>query len=443
MTPSDAELVSADVLVVGAGPAGIAAAATIAESGRRVVLVDQSPTVGGQIWRHRHGSTPPAAARRWIARLQRSGTEVRCETTVVDLYASAESGLFSAVVERGTSAAVIHAPCVVLATGARERFLPFRGWTLPGVIGVGGAQALLKSGMSFAGKRVVIAGSGPLLLPVAAALVEDGARVQLVAEQADGRAVARFALGLWRRPATLAQAARYRAGFLGAPYRVGQWVTAARGAERLEEVTITDGRRERVLPCDTLCSAYGLVPNIQLARLLGCRVANGAAVVDARQETSVARVYAVGEASGIGGVELALVEGQIGALCAIGRDGEARRLHSDRASLAAIAAAMEQTFAPREELRAIATPDTIVCRCEDVTMGAIRAEWTMRQAKLYTRAGMGPCQGRVCGTALEFLHGWHADTGRTPAEPALVSTILADRSGSARPATPQGSAAHD
>ncbi|MDB4892048.1 MAG: Pyridine nucleotide-disulfide oxidoreductase, FAD/NAD(P)-binding domain protein, partial [Gemmatimonadetes bacterium] len=94
--------------------------------------------------------------------------------------------------------------------------------------------------------------------------------------------------------------------------------------------------------------------------------------------------------------------------------------------LRATAGRMERAFAPRAELRALATPDTIVCRCEDVTLGAIDRNWSMRKAKLYTRAGMGPCQGRVCGAALEFLYGWQADTVRLPAVPALVSTLIAE-----------------
>jgi NADPH-dependent 2,4-dienoyl-CoA reductase/sulfur reductase-like enzyme len=321
---------------------------------------------------------------------------------------------------------VVNAGALVLATGARERFLPFTGWTLPGVVGVGGAQALLKSGLSFKDKRVVIAGSGPLILPVAAALAAEGARLVLVAEQASRRAVGGFALGLWRRPGALVQAARYRAGFLRTPYATGTWVLSARGGERLEAVSVTDGRATRTMACDVLCSAYGLVPNTELARLLGCELSRGAVAVDERQQTSRADIYCVGETTGVGGVDLALVEGEIAGLYATGRDGAARRLHGRRSALRAMADAMARAFAPRAELRAAVRPETIVCRCEDVTLGAISPRWTVRQAKLYTRAGMGPCQGRVCGAALEFLFGWPADTARMPSEPARLSTILAD-----------------
>lgn len=418
------EALTVDVAVIGAGPAGIAAAATIAETGRRVAVLDEATNVGGQIWRHRRGKPAPAAARQWIRRLERSGATLMCECSVVDVRDEADSGRFAITAERGVSPVLLQATTLVIATGARERFLPFPGWTLAGVVGVGGAQALLKSGLDVAGRRVVIAGSGPLLLPVAASLAAAGAHVLRVAEQAPRRAVTRFALGLWRRPAALAQAARYRAAFRGTPYATGEWIVAARGDGHVQEVTTTNGRAQRTIACDLLCTAYGLVPNTRLARLVGCEVANGAVVVDEHQRTSHPRTYSIGEATGIGGVDLALAEGQVAGRHIIGRpvDGVLRQ----RSALRAVAAEMEAAFALRDDLRQVPTPDTIVCRCEDVLYGDLRIGWTMRQAKLYTRAGMGPCQGRVCGTALEFLNGWPADSVRLPAEPALLSTILAE-----------------
>jgi NADPH-dependent 2,4-dienoyl-CoA reductase/sulfur reductase-like enzyme len=425
MSSPTVEALSADVAVVGAGPAGIAAAVTIAETGRRVVVLDEGGNVGGQIWRHRRGTPAPAAARRWVRRLERSGATSLCESSVVDVRDDTDAGHFVITAERGVSPVFVNATTLILATGARERFLPFPGWTLPGVVGVGGAQALLKSGLAVAGRRAVVAGTGPLLLPVAASLTAAGARVVRVAEQAPRRVVTTFALGLWRRPAALVQAARYRAVFRRAPYVTGEWVIAARGDGRVQEVIISDGRLAKTITCDLLCAAYGLVPNTRLARLAGCDVANGAVVVDEHQRTSHPRAYSIGEATGIGGVDLALVEGQLAGSHIVGRPADGA-LQRRRASLRSMATGMETTFALRDELRQVATPDTIVCRCEDVRRGALRSEWTMRQAKLYTRLGMGPCQGRVCGAALEFLNRWPADSVRLPAEPALLSTILAE-----------------
>ena len=414
----------ADVAVVGAGPAGIVAASIIAEAGRRVVLIDESDTVGGQIWRHRPGVAPPYPARGWIARLRRSGATIVPGATVVDLRDDTSRSRFEIVAERGVAPLVVDAESLVLATGAHERFLPFPGWTLPGVVGVGGAQALLKGGLRMNGKRVVIAGSGPLLLPVASSLVSAGAKLLLVAEQAAHSNVMQFARGLWRRPRALLQAARYRAGFRGTPYAAGIWVKSARGDGRVEEVTLTDGSRDFSLPCDLLCASYGLVPNTRLARLVGCATTSGVVSVDGQQCTSHRRIYTAGETTGIGGVEQAIVEARIAALAIVGRRVP-RRLARRRENLAALTMRMERAFALRDELRHLATPETILCRCEDVRIGALRSEWSTRQAKLHARVGMGACQGRVCGTALEFLYGWPPDTVRLPVEPALVSTMIA------------------
>jgi NADPH-dependent 2,4-dienoyl-CoA reductase/sulfur reductase-like enzyme len=252
--------------------------------------------------------------------------------------------------------------------------------------------------------------------------------VELVAEQAALGDVVAFAMGLWRRPAALAQAAAYRAGFLRTPYRTDTWVTEARGDGRLEEIVITTKGVSRVLPCDALCIGYGLVPNTELARHAGCTVADGVVTVDARQQTTQPGVFCAGELTGIGGVDLALLEGQIAGLCAAQRSNGApdlASLQAGRTRLDALAAAMERAFAPRAELRSLARPDTIVCRCEDVTLGAIDGRWSARQAKLYTRAGMGPCQGRICGAALQFMYGWDADSVRLPvgAAPLAVLTV--------------------
>jgi NADPH-dependent 2,4-dienoyl-CoA reductase/sulfur reductase-like enzyme len=412
----------ADVLVIGGGPAGIAAAARAAEAQRHVLLIDESPELGGQIWRHRAQGAVPPNARTWLSRVETSGAKMLRGTAVVDIHDEGDD--FTVTAEHNGVPVVVRAHAIVLATGARERFLPFPGWTLPGVIGVGAAQALLKSGMSFTGKRVVISGSGPLLLPVAGSLREAGASVLLVAEQAAWRSVTRFASGLVRRPSTMLQALRYRAALRRTPYHFGQWVTAARGNGRVEEADITDGSSTRTIACDVLCAAFGLVPNTELAQLLGCTIERGSVVVDARQQTNRTNVFCAGEPTGIGGMDLALIEGQIAGLSAAGRDADA--LAARRNRLRSLAHAMERAFAPREELRALAMPDTIVCRCEDVRLGAIDRNWTMRKAKLYTRAGMGPCQGRVCGAALQFLHGWPPDTVRLPAEPALFSTLTAE-----------------
>lgn len=415
---------SCDVAVVGAGPAGIAAACRVAEAGRTVVVLDEGLGPGGQIWRPKVGGLQPTVARRWIARLHATRAVVRESTSVYDV-ARESSGEFVLRAERDGSAVSVRAAHVILATGARERFLPFPGWTLPNVVGVGGAQALLKSGLDVVGRRVVIAGSGPLLLPVAASFASAGARLLLVAEQAAPARVRRFAMSLWRRPATLVQAATLRSAFIRTRYALETWVTSARGDGVVREAIVTNGRTSEAIACDLLCVAFGLVPSTRLARLIGCETANGVVRVDRAQETSVKNVYCAGEPTGVGGVDKALVEGEIAGLSAVGLSVP-QRLESARSALEREMQALDAAFALRREVTLLAQPDTIVCRCEDVRLRDLDARWTSRQAKLYTRAGMGPCQGRVCGAALESIMGWSPDSVRPPVQPARLDAFLSD-----------------
>jgi NADPH-dependent 2,4-dienoyl-CoA reductase/sulfur reductase-like enzyme len=412
---------TADVAVVGAGPAGIAAASRAAAAGARVVLLDEGLAAGGQIWRARDPEKLPPRARRWIARLGRSGARVLAGAGVVD--AAPTGAGFSLLSETESGPLRVEAARLVLASGARERFLPFPGWTLPNVLGVGAGQALLKSGASFEGKRVVVAGSGPLLLPVAALLARGGARVLHVLEQAPASALLRFALGLASRPGKLLEAARYRAAFADTPYATGAWVTRVESRGRALRAALSVGAQTISAECDVVLASYGLVGETALARLLGCAIEDGFVAVSDDQETSVAGVYCAGEPTGVAGADAALVEGEIAGLAAAGRAAEAAPLHAARDRGRAFASALLAAFRPRAELLGLADETTVVCRCEDVTRGAVRPGWTLREAKLATRAGMGPCQGRVCGPALEALFGWTPDTVRPPVKPASVGAL--------------------
>jgi D-hydroxyproline dehydrogenase subunit alpha len=404
---------AAEVVVVGAGPAGIAAAVHAAEGGARTLLLDEQARPGGQIWR----GEAPAAAREWLARLSRSGATVLTGALVVDAPQPAQL-----LVARDGAPIRVAFERLVLATGARELFLPFPGWTLPGVVGVGGAQALLKAGARFEGLRVVVAGSGPLLLAAAAALAGAGARIVGIAEQAPLPRLASFGASLWRHPRRIIEALGYATTLFGVPYRTGTWVREALGDARVERVVLSGAGAGGPWDCDVLACGFGLVPNLELPRLLGCETNAGGVVVDASQRTSRDAVFATGEVCGIAGRDHALVTGTIAGLAAVGR-AVAPALAARRESGIAFAARLSRAFALRDELLSLARPDTIVCRCEDVPLGRLGAGGSAREVKLHTRAGMGACQGRVCGTALGFLRGFAPDSVRSPLAPVPVAVL--------------------
>ena len=400
-----------DVLVVGAGPAGMAAAWRAAQSGLRVGVVDDNPAAGGQIWR---GGPPEAQV--WLERIR--GVDVEL-ITGARVFQQPRPGVLLAETEGGVCE--LSYESLVLATGARERFLPFPGWTLPNVMGAGGLQALVKTGLPIRGKRVVVAGSGPLLLAVAAYLRGRGADVLLIAEQASSVQLARFAVGLFSKRS---QALDLKKQLGNVPYERGCWVIEAHGEEKLERVTLMRGRKRWNVACDYLACGFHLVPNVELAELLGCVIENGRVRVDEFQQTTMPSVYSAGETTGIGGLELSLVEGEIAGLAAAGKHEAARELFPPRAKHQKFADLLNRTFALRDELKELPTPQTIVCRCEDVTFERLRGHASWRAAKLQTRCGMGPCQGRVCGGAVEFLFGWRAESVRPPALPVRIESLI-------------------
>jgi NADPH-dependent 2,4-dienoyl-CoA reductase/sulfur reductase-like enzyme len=313
--------------------------------------------------------------------------------------------------------------------GARELLLPFPGWTLPGVTGAGGMQALIKGGMAVAGKKVVVAGSGPLLLAVAKTVQDKGGDVIAIAERRSARELAGFGfrLALGHR-AKLGQAAELLAALSPVPYLHGATVTAAQGEinaagdAQLKSVTLSHGGSTQQLDCDFLACGYGLVPNLELARLLGLDIARGRVAADYWQRTSMPGVWAAGETTGFGGVDKALAEGHIAGMHATGQFCSEDDLRT-RAKAQRFAVLLEKYFAPDAGLRDLSRPDTIVCRCEDVRVEQLEARTEWRTAKLLTRCGMGPCQGRVCGAACEFLYGWQQQGTRQPVFPAAASTL--------------------
>lgn len=412
-----------DVVIVGAGPGGLAAAQVLAEADKQVLVIDEAPQPGGRVWAGTMRA-PAAEAQRY---LQSHSTHkpiiFRCATRVIAANAS------ELVLENSHSSERIPFATLILATGARELQLPFAGWTLPGVISAGGLQLMAKAGMRFDGKRVVMAGSGPLLLAAAASLRAAGANVVCVAERAPFARVARFASTLFRHPDRLLQTVKLRAQLGLSGFHVGQQLVAANGQRWVERVTLRDSKgRLYDLPCDYLGVGFGLVPNIELGALLGCSLTPVSAgpqaiMVNEYGRTSLPHVYAVGEVAGIGGKAKALIEGELAAMHILGREQACERLTTRLNREHRYAAQLAACFAPRLDELTLPTPATIVCRCEDVTWEDIQATQNWRDARLAQRCGMGHCQGRYCGAALEVLRGDTRADWREPLYPCRLETL--------------------
>ncbi len=407
-----------DVLVVGGGPAGMAAAATAAECGRLTAIVDDNLTLGGQIWRGETQSAASTDAAQWASRVKAAGVAVLAGTRV---FQQLEPGFL--VAESANEVSELGYSQLILATGARERFLPFPGWTLPNVMGAGGQQAMVKSGLPIRGKRVIVAGTGPLLLAVASYLKKHGAEIPMICEQASWSDLARFGFTLFGQSGKLAQAFRLKRDLAGVSFVTSSWPVGAHGRNALESVLISHHGKIETIPCDYLACGFHLVPNIELAQLIGCQIQNGYVRVDGFQKTSVPSVFCAGEPTGIGGVELALVEGQIAGFTTAGRIEDAKRLFVPCEKLRRFARALDRAFKLRCELRRLPLPETIVCRCEDVTHRKLSQHSSWRAAKLQTRCGMGPCQGRICGPATQFLFKWNPDSVRPPIFPVRVESL--------------------
>ncbi|MFE5401849.1 FAD-dependent oxidoreductase [Streptomyces sp. NPDC056580] len=461
----------ADLVVVGAGPAGMAAAATALAGGLRVVLVDSGTAVGGQFWRH-----PPEHARaaiptgnlhhglrqyRGLCRALSAGRaagrlDLRLAHHVWSAVRDGDGFAVHTVDRRDApreTALVLRAPRLLVATGAYDRQLPFPGWDLPGVLTIGGIQALLKGGGVVAGRRVALGGTGPFLLPVAAALAARGAEVVAVCEAADPRAWLRHPGALLRNPDKWAEAAGYAAALARHRVRVRTrtaitGAVGAGGGDRVTSVRIaavtSDGSprpgTQRRIDVDTVGVGWGFAPQLDLFPPLGCDLtgsADGNAVVavDDGQRTTVPGLYAAGEACGVGGAALALAEGRLAAASVLADSGAAPGAGRKRTAAVRAAVARRRAFA-----RALAlahpippawsswlTDDTVVCRCEEVTARALRTALAdggacdHRQVKQLTRAGMGWCQGRMCGPA---VHGLTApDRPYVPAERLVAAPV--------------------
>jgi NADPH-dependent 2,4-dienoyl-CoA reductase/sulfur reductase-like enzyme len=484
--------VRADVAVVGAGPAGMAAALAAADLGCRVIMVDASATMGGQIYRPPAftgaGTAAHATAPRMPRRLRRAASHNRVhhlpQTTVWHAEATpgrpgeAEAGpefLLRLADAAGRAPAgnagpdLLRARAVVIATGATEIALPFPGWDLPGVTTAGAAQALLKGQGVLVGHRVLVSGSGPLLLPAAAALAASGARVVAVLEATAAGAAAARAAGLAPFPDKMREAAGYAKVLARhrVPVLPGRAVIACHGTQRVQRATIARLTRDwrpvagsaREVAVDAVHASFGFGPALELPRLLGCadvpEPGRPAASVwhDADLATSVPGVFAAGETTGVAGAEVAELEGYIAGAAAVRHLGQVTaatfgtRTARIRAALGRarrFAAVLDGLYPFMAGWTDWPEPDTIACRCEEVPWSAIgdavaAGARDVRAVKGVSRCGMGYCQGRVCGPILQQAVATAAgrglsEVGDLHSRPLLAPAALEAIAASAGPA---------
>ncbi len=444
---TDAGTVPAQLAVVGAGPAGLAAATTAARSGLSVLLVDAGRQPGGQYWRHRdeplgerghRGHHDWRTFRRLRSELEALQADGRIrflpDTQVwfVDPPSPGRPHLLrlGAVQQAGPGPLSVRAEAVVLCPGGYDRQLPIPGWDLPGVLAAGGVQALLKGHGVVPGRRAVIAGTGPFLLPVATGLAAAGVEVISICEAGAPSAWLRRPAAILSAPSKLVEGAEYAAALARyrIPYRPRTAILRIHGEDAVEAVTIARVDRygrpvsgtQRKLAVDLVGLGWGFTPSLELVLATGAATKvdlDGSLVarVDDGQRSSQPGVYVAGEATGVGGARLAVVEGELAARTAAEDAGmrpsprRMRRLQRAIRRGRAFAVAMHGAHPVPSGWSSWVDDDTTVCRCEEVTAKDIRhakedlgAE-DQRTVKLLARPGMGWCQGRVCGYATACL----------------------------------------
>lgn len=431
-----------DLVVIGAGPAGMSAALTAASHGLKTLLLDEQLRPGGQIYRNI--TAVPASVAALLGpdyrhgevitdRLSRSGVELRFGAMVWDVARD-----LTVTAQKDGQSFQVRAPQLIAATGAMERASPIPGWTLPGVLNAGAAQIALKSASAVPSGRVVIAGGGPLLLLVACQLLDAGVSLAGIVETspwANRWHALRHLPAALGAPSYLAKGMRmlWRLRRAGVPMFSAATSLRVEGNERVQALAFTAGGNEHRLDADVVLLHHGVVPNTQLSRLL--RVDHDwdsvqlawRPRVDAWGETSLAGFRIAGDSASIAG---ALAAEPNGALAALGAAQALGRLSMDDCELRALVVRrpLAQQLRIRPFLDALYRPpewlsnptdETVVCRCEEVTAGRVREMARLgcqgpNQTKFFSRCGMGPCQGRMCGlTVTQILS---TELGKSPSE---------------------------
>jgi NADPH-dependent 2,4-dienoyl-CoA reductase/sulfur reductase-like enzyme len=452
---------SYDLLVVGGGPAGLAAATEASSLGLSVLLADERPALGGQIFKQpglvvkdeRALGSDHLRGRALIEAAEQSGARVLLRTSCVTLR-----GTEAVLVTEGERARAVTASAVLVAAGAHDRPVAFPGWTLPGVLTAGAAQTIVKAHRVAPGKRVLFAGSGPLALAFPAQLNHYGVNVVAALEAGSmpgAASLARLVAAARGNAPLLRDAARYRLELLRGrvPLRSRRIVVRAEGRERVEVAVHAavgaDWRvvagTEETIEVDALCVGYGFFPSVELLRVAGCdlrydeNLGGPVAVVDRWQRTTVPGVSAAGDGTGVRGSYVAEDQGRLAALGLVEDEARAAPIRRRLERRLRFQQALSRMYRVGPGIYELATPDTVVCRCEglrrDELDRAIEATPDANVVKAYTRVAMGLCQGRNCQRQVAALigarHGLpigdlpHA-TPRSPVRATPLSAIADD-----------------
>jgi thioredoxin reductase len=431
--------VEQDLIVIGAGPAGISAAVAASNHGLQVTLIDEAPSAGGQIYR--------ATPREWAPKvdkgsdqdlidgdnlrslLSKSNVTHLCEHTVWAVAPGFEVRAVS-----NTGEVKLSAKKLLVCSGVTERIIPFPGWTTPGVIGLAGCTGLLKAQQLLPGRRPVIAGSGPLLYAVANAIIEAGGKPAAIADLGSLSDWLGSMPQLLSAPDLLAKGLVWRARILKAnvPVLHRHRVSLARGNERVDAVELTPvdakgapqtNAQSKQFAADSLIVGHGLIPSLEVTRLLKANHLfdsdRGGWIpeVDAYQRTSMPDLYAAGDCCGVSGARAAVLSGRIaglrialdsGALTDAGFSPIYEQVRQQKIRAERFGHQMGKLMSMRPGLIDGLNPDTIVCRCEDINLGQLNqaiesGASDCNELKAWTRCGMGPCQGRTCGEAVAEL----------------------------------------